>query len=172
MRYTGARTSGKTNLYSVFCSSYSFTLKMEAICSSETPLEFLQTTLRHIPGGRTLHFSFHLPSSGMTPLLTRDWHLGHSFNHVFSLHNDRNRRTIKRPSGDCLSPVILVIATRQHLEIFPLERGNGNLRTDKFTVSLSAVALIDSEPRVEREGCRLGDLGSVPNKAKRLSSSP
>jgi hypothetical protein len=36
----------------VACSSI---LKMEATCSSETSIDFQQTTRRYIPGGRTLH---------------------------------------------------------------------------------------------------------------------
>jgi hypothetical protein len=37
------------------CSAYSSTLKMEAICSSETSVHFQQTTRRYIPEDSTLH---------------------------------------------------------------------------------------------------------------------
>jgi hypothetical protein len=39
----------------VSCSTYSSTLKMEAICSSETSVETRRTTRRHIPEDDTLH---------------------------------------------------------------------------------------------------------------------
>jgi hypothetical protein len=38
----------------VSCSAYS-TLKMEAICSSETLVDFQRTTQRYVPEGITLH---------------------------------------------------------------------------------------------------------------------
>jgi hypothetical protein len=37
------------------CSAYSTTLKMEAACSTETLLDFQQTTRRYIPEDRTIH---------------------------------------------------------------------------------------------------------------------
>jgi hypothetical protein len=37
------------------CSAYSSTLKLEAICSSETSVDFQRTTRRYIPKDRTLH---------------------------------------------------------------------------------------------------------------------
>jgi hypothetical protein len=37
------------------CSAYFSTLKMEAICSSETSVEFQRTTGRYIPENGTLH---------------------------------------------------------------------------------------------------------------------
>jgi hypothetical protein len=37
--------------------NYSSTLKMEAICSSETSVETQQTTQRHIPEDDILHFN-------------------------------------------------------------------------------------------------------------------
>jgi hypothetical protein len=39
----------------VSCSAYSSTLKMEAIFSFETSVDFQRTTQRYIPGGSTLH---------------------------------------------------------------------------------------------------------------------
>jgi hypothetical protein len=39
----------------VSCSAYSSTLKIEAICSSETSVDFQQTTRRYIPEDSTLH---------------------------------------------------------------------------------------------------------------------
>jgi hypothetical protein len=39
----------------VSCSPYSLTLKMEAICSSETLVDFQQTTFHYIPEDNTLH---------------------------------------------------------------------------------------------------------------------
>jgi hypothetical protein len=39
----------------VSCSAYSWTLKMEATCSSETSVDFQRTTHRYIPEHRTLH---------------------------------------------------------------------------------------------------------------------
>jgi hypothetical protein len=39
----------------VSCSAYSSTLKMEAICSSETSVDFQRTTQRYIPEDGTLH---------------------------------------------------------------------------------------------------------------------
>jgi hypothetical protein len=39
----------------VSCLAYSSTLKMEAICSSETSVDFQRTTWRYIPEDRTLH---------------------------------------------------------------------------------------------------------------------
>jgi hypothetical protein len=39
----------------VSCSDYSSTLKMEAVCSSETSVDFQRTTRRYIPQDRTLH---------------------------------------------------------------------------------------------------------------------
>jgi hypothetical protein len=39
----------------VSCSAYSSTLKMEAICCSETSVYFQRTTRRHAPGDSTLH---------------------------------------------------------------------------------------------------------------------
>jgi hypothetical protein len=39
----------------VSCSAYSSTLKMEAICSFETSVEFQRTTRRYIPEDSTLH---------------------------------------------------------------------------------------------------------------------
>jgi hypothetical protein len=39
----------------VSCSAYSSTLKMEAICTSETSVDIQQTTGRYIPQGSTLH---------------------------------------------------------------------------------------------------------------------
>jgi hypothetical protein len=39
-------------------SAYSSTLKIEAICSSETPVDFERTTQRCIPEDRTLHKLF------------------------------------------------------------------------------------------------------------------
>jgi hypothetical protein len=41
----------------VSCFGISSTLKMEAIFSSETPVDFQRTTQRYIPGDRTLQFS-------------------------------------------------------------------------------------------------------------------
>jgi hypothetical protein len=37
------------------CSAYSWTLKIEATCSSETFVDFQQTTRRYIPEDKTLH---------------------------------------------------------------------------------------------------------------------
>jgi hypothetical protein len=39
----------------ISCSAYSSTLKMEAICSSETSVDFQQTTRRYFPKDSTLH---------------------------------------------------------------------------------------------------------------------
>jgi hypothetical protein len=39
----------------VSCSTYSSTLKMEAICYSETSVDFRQTTRRYIPENSTLY---------------------------------------------------------------------------------------------------------------------
>jgi hypothetical protein len=39
----------------VYCSAYSSTLKMEAICSSETSVHIQRTTRRYIPEDSTLH---------------------------------------------------------------------------------------------------------------------
>jgi hypothetical protein len=39
----------------VSCSAYSSTLKMEAMCSSETSVDFQRTTRRYIPEDSTLH---------------------------------------------------------------------------------------------------------------------
>jgi hypothetical protein len=39
----------------VSCSAFSFTLKMEVICSSETSIDTQRTTGRYIPEGGTLH---------------------------------------------------------------------------------------------------------------------
>jgi hypothetical protein len=39
----------------VFCSTYSSALKMEAICFSETSVDFWRTTWCYIPGDSTLH---------------------------------------------------------------------------------------------------------------------
>jgi hypothetical protein len=39
----------------ISCSAYSSTLKMEAICSSETSVEFQRITQRYIPEDSTLH---------------------------------------------------------------------------------------------------------------------
>jgi hypothetical protein len=39
----------------VSCSAYSTTMKMEAACSTETSLNFQQTTRRYIPEDRILH---------------------------------------------------------------------------------------------------------------------
>jgi hypothetical protein len=42
----------------VSCSAYSSTLKMEVICSSETSVDFQQTTRHYIPEDRTLQVPF------------------------------------------------------------------------------------------------------------------
>jgi hypothetical protein len=56
----------------VSCSTYSSALKMEAICSSETSVDFQRTTLHYILGDSTLqdefsltvcHFLFYFPFS-------------------------------------------------------------------------------------------------------------
>jgi hypothetical protein len=39
----------------ISCLAYFSTLKMEAACSSETPVDFQRTTWRYIPEDRTLH---------------------------------------------------------------------------------------------------------------------
>jgi hypothetical protein len=39
----------------VSCSAYSLALKMEATCSSETSVDFQQTTQHYIPEDSTLH---------------------------------------------------------------------------------------------------------------------
>jgi hypothetical protein len=44
----------------VSCSAYSSTLKMEAICSSETSVDFQRTTRRYIPGDSTLNSVYFL----------------------------------------------------------------------------------------------------------------
>jgi hypothetical protein len=44
----------------VFCSAYSLILKMEAICSSETSIDYQRTTRRCIPEDVALHHSSHL----------------------------------------------------------------------------------------------------------------
>jgi hypothetical protein len=41
----------------VSCSAYSSTLKMETICSSETPVDFQRTTRRYIPEDGTQHIN-------------------------------------------------------------------------------------------------------------------
>jgi hypothetical protein len=42
----------------VSCSAYSLTLKMEAMCSSKTSVDFQQTTLQYVPEDSTLHVIF------------------------------------------------------------------------------------------------------------------
>jgi hypothetical protein len=44
----------------VSCSAYFSTLKMEAICSSETSADFKQTTCRYIPDDSTLSNIIHV----------------------------------------------------------------------------------------------------------------
>jgi hypothetical protein len=39
----------------ICCSAYSSIVKMEAVCSSETPVDFQRTTRRYIPEDSTLH---------------------------------------------------------------------------------------------------------------------
>jgi hypothetical protein len=45
------------------CLAYSSTLQMEAVCSSETSVDFQRTTRRYIPEDRTLHPYTALPPS-------------------------------------------------------------------------------------------------------------
>jgi hypothetical protein len=69
--------SGKFNLTACFmlvsCLAYSWTLKMEAICSSEKWAEFHQTTLSYIPKDTTLqcHIIFR-HKTGDTPFFALD----------------------------------------------------------------------------------------------------
>jgi hypothetical protein len=51
---TSSPSSGPKNTL-VSCSAYSSALKMGAMCSSETPVEFQLTTLRYIPEDSTFH---------------------------------------------------------------------------------------------------------------------
>jgi hypothetical protein len=58
LRISRARSKHKnTRLLSAFtliyCSAYSSTLKMEAVCSSETSIDFQRTTRRYIPDNST-----------------------------------------------------------------------------------------------------------------------
>jgi hypothetical protein len=46
----------------VSCAAYSLTLKMEALCSSETLVDFQRTTQRYIPEDSTLQY-FSLPKT-------------------------------------------------------------------------------------------------------------
>jgi hypothetical protein len=48
------RFGGTCRLYVVSCLAYSSTLKMEETCSSETSVDFQQTTRRYVPEYRTL----------------------------------------------------------------------------------------------------------------------
>jgi hypothetical protein len=50
-----ARALLATGFMLVSCLAYSSTLKMEAVCSSETSADFQRTTLNHIPVDKILH---------------------------------------------------------------------------------------------------------------------
>jgi hypothetical protein len=54
----------------VSCAAYSTTLKMDAICSSETSVDFQRTTRCYIPEDSTLQWDYSLVKSPVYSLLT------------------------------------------------------------------------------------------------------
>jgi hypothetical protein len=98
-----------------YCSAYFSTLKMEAICSSETSVDFQRTTQRYIPEDSTLHnhrcenLKSHSPHSFLGFVHRLAFPTEHSVSelHLFSFSGEKERRHLLnwvRQSPDNPSP--------------------------------------------------------------------
>jgi hypothetical protein len=100
----------------VFCLAYSSILKMEAVCSSETSVEFQRTTRRYIPEDRTLnnHRCWNLTSH----VLAFRWLFGLPFHSEDVVSQKRRSASAEQHGFTCQRPVTAVTPVRQSVFIY------------------------------------------------------